>query len=52
MIIIIIDLFQVTTVDIIMICEPFKWIGRCLLLPKYFCLAYDYAGKADLSKGY
>ena len=25
---------------------------RCLLIKKYFCLVYDYAGKADLSKGY
>ena len=22
-----------------------------VLIPKYFCAAYDYAGKADLSKG-
>ena len=26
--------------------------GRCLLIPKYFCAVYDYAGKADLSKAY
>ena len=23
----------------------------CLLKPKYFCVVYDYAGKADLFKG-
>ena len=22
------------------------------IIPKYFCAVYDYAGKADLSKGY
>ena len=27
-------------------------LGRCLLIPKYFCVVYDYAGKADLSKAY
>ena len=26
--------------------------GRCLLIPKYFCAVCDYAGRADLSKGY
>ena len=26
--------------------------GAFLLIPKYFCAVYDYAGKADLSKGY
>ena len=26
--------------------------GPCLLIQKYFCAVYDYAGKADLSKGY
>ena len=26
--------------------------GRCLLIQKYFCAVYDYAGKSDLSKGY
>ena len=25
---------------------------RCILIQKYFCAIYDYAGKADLSKGY
>ena len=25
---------------------------RCLLIQKYFCAVYDYAGKADLSKGH
>ena len=28
------------------------FLGRCLLTKKYFCAVYDYAGKADLSKGY
>ena len=27
-------------------------LGRCLLIPKYFCAVYDYAGKAVLGKGY
>ena len=26
--------------------------GRCLLIPKYFWTAYDYTGKADLSKAF
>ena len=26
--------------------------GRCLLMQKYFCPVYGYAGKTDLSKGY
>ena len=26
--------------------------GRFLLIRKYFCVVYDYAGKADLSIGY
>ena len=26
--------------------------GRCLLIKKYFCVVYDYVGKAHLSKGY
>ena len=26
-------------------------LGQCLLILKYFCTVYDYAGKADLSKG-
>ena len=26
--------------------------GRSLLIPKYFCVVYNYAGKADLSKAY
>ena len=26
--------------------------GQCLLIPKYFCVVYDYAGKANPSKGY
>ena len=26
--------------------------GRCLQIQKYFIAIYDYAGKADLSKGY
>ena len=29
-----------------------KLSGCCLLMQKYFCAVYDYAGKADLSKGY
>ena len=29
-----------------------SYYGRCLLIPMYFCAVYDYAGKADLSKGY
>ena len=28
------------------------FLGRCLLIQKYFCAVYGYAGKADLSKGY
>ena len=28
---------------------PYVW---CLLIQKYFCAVYDYAGKADLSKSY
>ena len=24
---------------------------RCLLIQRHFCAVYDYAGKADLSKG-
>ena len=28
------------------------FFGWCLLIKKYFCMVYDYAGKADLSKGY
>ena len=27
-------------------------LRRCLLINKYFCVIYDYAGKVDLSKGY
>ena len=27
-------------------------LRKCLLIPKYFCAVYDYAGKTDLSKGY
>ena len=31
----------------------YKFIqGRCLLIKKYFCIGFDYAGKADLSTGY
>ena len=26
--------------------------GRCLQIQRYFCAVWDYAGKADLSKGY
>ena len=26
--------------------------GRCLLIKKYFCAVYDFAGKADLSKDF
>ena len=26
--------------------------GAYILIPKYFCTVYDYAGKTDLSKGY
>ena len=26
--------------------------GACLLILKYFCAVFDYAGKADLSKAY
>ena len=26
--------------------------GQCLLIQRYFSAVYDYAGKADLSKGY
>ena len=33
-----------------------KWLqspfGRCLLIKKYFCVVYEFAGGADLSKGY
>ena len=29
----------------------FSW-GQCLLIQKYFCTVYDYAGKTDLSMGY
>jgi len=25
--------------------------GQCLLIQRYFCTVYDYAGKADLSEG-
>ena len=29
-----------------------RFKDRCLLIQKYFCAVYNYAGKADLSKGY
>ena len=29
-----------------------RTLKECLLIPKYFCAVYDYAGKADLSKAY
>ena len=29
-----------------------KSFWSCLLIQKYFCAVYDYAGKADISKGY
>ena len=28
------------------------YLGRCLLIQRYFCAVYNYARKADLSKGY
>ena len=36
-------------------CEKLQVVGykgQCLLMRKYFCAVYDYAGKVDLSKGY
>ena len=38
--------------SIILLIDQFLDKGRCLLIPKYFCAVYDYAGKGDLSKGY
>ena len=35
-------------------CSAGNEIGQCLLIKKYFCVIYDYVGKADLtlSKGF
>ena len=32
--------------------NPCFILGRCLLIQQYFCAVYDFAGEADVSKGY
>ena len=43
---------QLKTTLFIIVIYSMTYLGRCLLIQRYFCAVYDYAGKADLSKGY